>query len=564
MAIKKMPQHDGRILLWLLKIAKKQFPIIGLSIIINTAFASCSIWFVLSCREVIDAATSYNRQTFISKSIFLFSIIILQLILRLSKRWLEEHIRAKLEITYKSYIFLSLLQKDYTSLSSYHSGELLNRLFSDVTIISDGIATFLPGLIEMLTLLVGASSVLLRLDTSFTMIFIFGGSILFFLTKIFRKRMKVLHKCVQEKDGKVRSFLQEALGSLLIIKVFDIGNLMKKKSDKLQSDHYKAKMHRTNISILANSGFSFIFQISYFYSLIWGCFNIINKQMSFGTLTALLQLVRQIQQPFANLSGFLPRYYSIIASAERLDELVSLHDETSENIYYNWQDTYSNLKSINLENVTFAFQQNQILSKTSLIINKYDFVAIEGISGIGKSTLLKLLLGVYEISGGNIFIQLNNLTKIPINCDSRKLFSYVPQGNYLFSGTIYENITLLQPDADLNQIESVLQLCCADGFINELHDGLDTVIHEKGAGLSEGQIQRLAIARALLSNSPILLLDEATSALDEKTEIQLLNNLKTLKTLTLIIVTHKKAALAICNKHIKISNQKIICQEKIL
>lgn len=201
-----------------------------------------------------------------------------------------------------------------------------------------------------------------------------------------------------------------------------------------------------------------------------------------------------------------------------------------------------------------------ILDNTSLKVNKGDFVAITGISGIGKSTLLKLLLGVFNVKGGNIELKLQNGV-LPVDKHTRKLFSYVPQGNMLLSGTIRDNLTFINTNASESEIEEAVRISCADEFINELPDGLNTVIGEKGMGLSEGQVQRLAIARSMLSESPVLLLDEATSALDEETEKKFLTNLKKLKDVTCIIVSHKKAALEICNKYVRIENSKIISEE---
>ena len=200
-----------------------------------------------------------------------------------------------------------------------------------------------------------------------------------------------------------------------------------------------------------------------------------------------------------------------------------------------------------------------ILDKTSLSIKKGDFVAIMGISGIGKSTLLKLLLGVFSVQGGSISLKLSN-KDIPVDKHTRRLFAYVPQGNMLLSGTIRENLTFINESATDEQIEQAINVSCAKEFIDELPQGLETVIGEKGMGLSEGQLQRLAIARSLLSGSPVLLLDEATSALDEATEKKLLTNLKCLKNVTCIIVSHKKAALEICNKYVRIENGKIISE----
>lgn len=282
--------------------------------------------------------------------------------------------------------------------------------------------------------------------------------------------------------------------------------------------------------------------------------------MTYGTVTAIIQLVNQVQSPFVSLSGIMPKYYTTIASAERIMELDDLPNEKEINKKeIDVLDTYKNLNSVEFENISFKYDRDIILDNTSLSIKKGDFVAIMGISGIGKSTLLKLLLGVFNLNFGKIYLDTNN-GKIPIDKNTRRLFSYVPQGNMLISGTIKDNITFINPDASDAEIEEAIRISCAKQFIDELPLGLETVIGEKGLGLSEGQVQRLAIARSLLADSPILLLDEATSALDEKTEKEFLTNLKALDNVTCIIVSHKKAALDICNKTIQIKNGKIISE----
>ncbi|MGN1122940.1 MAG: ATP-binding cassette domain-containing protein, partial [Eubacterium sp.] len=214
---------------------------------------------------------------------------------------------------------------------------------------------------------------------------------------------------------------------------------------------------------------------------------------------------------------------------------------------------------ISFDNISFKYDRDIILDSTSLSIKKGDFTAIMGISGIGKSTLLKLLLGVFNPQEGAISLKLSD-GEIPVDKYTRRLFSYVPQGNMLISGTIRENLTFINSDVTEQEIEQAIRISCAKQFIDDLPLGLETVIGEKGMGLSEGQVQRLAIARSILSKAPVLLLDEATSALDENTEKEFLTNLRQLDGVTCIIVSHKKAALEICNKRIQIINGKIISE----
>lgn len=521
----------------------------------NALLAGCAILFALASRGVIDGAVARAKDILIAQSLWLFAIIMLQFMLRILCRSLEIRIQGRLEMNYRCKLIGKLTTKDYAHTAKYHSGELMNRLTGDVALVTEGTTTILPGLAGLFTRLFGAIGVLYVFDPNFTLVFIAGGLLLFLTTKYFRDKLKYLHKDMQEKDGVVRSFMQELLESLVVVKTFGAEREMETKTAGLAQEHYKAKLRKNTISILANSGFYFIFSIGYLYALLWGAFGLMANTVSYGTFTAILQLVGQVQLPFAALSGLLPKAYSVIASAERLMELENLPDEEDRNKEdLNTPAIYSDMHGIELEAVSFRYDRDIIFANANLTIDKGDFVVVSGLSGIGKSTLFKLLLGVYAPTDGSISITLNTGEKIPADRHTRKLFAYVPQGNLLLSGTIRESIALINSSATDAEIMTAAEVSCAAEFIRALPHGLDTVIGEKGLGLSEGQVQRLAIVRAVLCEAPILLLDEATAALDEDTEEKLLENIKQMTDRTCLIISHKKAAFSICNKEIRIKN----------
>jgi ATP-binding cassette subfamily B protein len=337
---------------------------------------------------------------------------------------------------------------------------------------------------------------------------------------------------------------------------------MNERAGQLQDVNYAAKMKRMKASIFANSGFSFIFQLGYLYALAWSAYKLYMHAITFGTLTAILQLVGQVQTPFIGLSGLLPKYYGVLASVERIMTLENLPDEAEINRDgVNCQDLDKRLAAVVFDEVSFRYDRDMILQNASLRFQRNDFVLLSGPSGIGKTTVLKLLLGVFRPDAGEIYLQMKDGSRISADQHTRQLFAYVPQGNLLLSGSIRDNIAFIRPDATDHEIEEAARISCADEFIYELPDGLDTIIGEKGYGLSEGQIQRLAIARAVLSGAPVLLLDEASSALDEDTEKRLLLNLRAMQGKTCLIVSHRRAPLAICNKEIRIENESIHIRE---
>lgn len=560
---KIIKNSDRDAIKWIYNVGKSQASKVFVVLFSNAVGAVLSVCYANFSKHIINGAAEYKDVNYVIRySVYLLILIMLQLTLHLISQSFIERCKGRLEMIFKQHMLNIIMKKDYSQVSAYHTGELNNRIFNDVSVITDGFATLLPNIVFFIVKLTSAFVYLVVIDKVFALVFLVGGLFVFLFTRVFRKTLKRLHKKVQETEGKTRSFIQEAILNLLVVKTFVVEDKISDKTDELQEENYKAKMKRRLFMIVANAGLSTTFNVGYVFALAFGAYRLLGG-MSFGTVTAMLQLVNQIQGPFASLSGIMPKYYGIIASAERLMEIEALPDEAASNeADIDVSKTYDKLKSIEFDNISFAYDRDFILRETSLSVNKSDFAAIMGISGIGKSTLLKLLLGVFNVNDGEINLALDNGSFMPVDKHTRRLFAYVPQGNMLLSGTILENLKFINADATNEEIEEAIRISCAKQFIDELPDGLRTVIGEKGLGLSEGQVQRLAIARSLLSKSPVLLLDEATSALDEETEKQFLINLKELKNITCIIVSHKKAALEICNKHIQILDSKIVCEEK--
>ncbi len=558
----KFKKSDLLTLKWVYSVCQSQrFMVLGI-IIVNVVNAVTMVMFANFSKRIINAATEdHSLKKVLYYAVLFLALILFQMILTLTSRSLIERCKCKLEWILKQHMLEIMMKKDYSRLSRYHTGELQNRIFNDVTIISDGFSSILPNLVYFVVKLLCAFGYLIIIDKVFALVFLVGGVLIFLCSNAFRKTLKMLHRKVQETEGKTRSFVQEILTSLLVIKSFVVEKKVADEANELQENNFKAKMKRRLFGITANAGMALVFNAGYVFALVYGAYRLING-LDYGTVTAMLQLVNQIQSPFSTLSSMLPQYFSVLASAERLMEIEALPDEQSSNEeYIDVTDTYNGLDYIDFDNISFKYDRDIILDNTSLRVNKGDFVAIMGISGIGKSTLLKLLLGVFNVCSGSISL-VSGGNSMPVDFHTRRLFSYVPQGNFLLSGTIRENLTFINDNVTDEEINEAIRISCSDQFIKDLPDGLNTVIGERGVGLSEGQLQRLAIARSILSKSPIMLLDEATSALDEATELRFLRNLKELDDKTCIIVSHKRAALEICNKHIQIINSKIVMEEK--
>ena len=520
--------------------------------------AFIGVYSTVFARSLVDAATSGGElDAVIYYGLMYLGVTVVQLVTLFLARNFVFKVSAKLEMSMKSRLFKSMMEKSYADITAYHSGELMNRLTSDISVVTSAVTTIIPNVVFFIVKIIGVFYILIRIDVIFALVFVVGGVLVFFASSLFKPVTKRMHKRVQESDGRVRSFMQEGLSSLLMIKTFNAQDKMNATAAELQNDNYEAKRKRNLFSIWAGTAVSAVFSFAFVWGLGWGAYNLYYGLISYGVLTQIITLVGQIRTPIQGMSGILPTYFNALASAERVMEIEELPDEEILNSNLDMAELYRDMLEIRFDDITFAFDRDKVLENTSLTVKKGEFVAIEGISGIGKSTLLKLLLSVYQPLEGAITIRTDS-ESYPVDRSTRSLFSYVPQGNFLLSGTLRENVGFVAPDAADADIMRAAEIACADGFINELPEGLDTVIAERGGGLSEGQVQRIAIARAILSGAPVLLLDEATSALDEMTEAQLLKNLRKLPDITCIIISHKKAAEQICDKVVTIRDKKII------
>ena len=562
--------------LWVLPGNKKLY-ILALTIV-QAVHGASGVVYALFLREIVDAATGHDSSGFWHGMIRLILLAAFQLALRAMIRWLTELSKSTFENIFKGRLADTLLHRDYLSVSSVHSGEWLNRLTNDTVVVSNGYVEIVPGLAGMVVKLISALAMVIALEPKFAAVFIPCGLLLMLFTWLFRKVLKRLHKNVQESDGRLRVFLQERIGSLLMIRSFAAEQKTKAETEEKMEEHKAARMRKNRFSNICNIGFGAAMSGMYLLGVGWCGYGILKGTISFGTLTAITQLIAQIQTPFANITGYLPRYYAMLASAERLMDAESFGGDIEDAAPLDdMLSFYENgLKTIGLRDVSFTYypptegmyypdksNMPAVLNGLSFELTKGETVAFTGQSGCGKSTALKLLMCVYKPDSGERYFTSAEGGRHDLTGSHRRLFAYVPQGNALMNGTIRDVVCFAEPDAvnDEKRLSEALKIACADEFVSELEQGVDTLLGERGTGLSEGQMQRLSIARAIFSASPILLLDEATSALDAETEKRLLQNLREMTDKTVVIVTHRPAALTICDRVLDFTEKGVVCHE---
>lgn len=558
-----MAKNKKGALRWILNSAKPQLHNIIFLAIVYGIYAFIGVYNTVFARDLVDAAVKGVRggsfDDVIRYGLLYLGVTLIQIASLILARNLVFKVNAKLGLSLEKRLFSDILKKDYAGISNYHSGDLMNRITDDIRVVTSAIVSIIPSLVFFIVKIVGVFTILLSIDVWFALVFVIGGALIFAVASFFKPVTKRLHKDVQEKQGRVRSFMQEGLGSILMVKTFNAHDKMTDTLFGLQQESYRSQRKRNIYSIVTGTGMSALFSLAFVWGLGWGAVQLYYGAISYGVLMQITSLVGQIRTPIQGISNIFPTYFTALASAERIMEIESIPDEAELNADIDPRELYEKMNAICFDDISFAFDRDIVLQNTSLKVQKGEFIAIEGISGIGKSTLMKLLLSVYQPISGEIYIDSDDGRYI-VDKSLRKMFAYVPQGNFLLSGTLRENIAFVAPDATEQDILDAAKTACAYDFISELPKGLDTVIAERGGGLSEGQVQRVAIARALLTGAPVILLDEATSALDEATEAQLLHNLRALKNKTCIIISHKKAAEQICDKTVTIRDKKIETQ----
>lgn len=550
------PGQLKREVLWLVRRVKRHWVRILIVGILGLIGAVMGLVSSVASKYLIDAVTGFGSAQLRRSATVMVVMMLGSLVFQgvSSRVGATIHVRTKNEMQHTTYT--RILRAGWEALEPYRSGDLLNRLNTDVNVVSDGTINLLPALITSGTKFLGAFFIIVYYDPGMALIALAGVPVMLGLSRVLMRKLRSHNLEMKELSGEVMSFQEDSFRNLTSIKAFSLTDRFASQMHRIQDSYVDAYLSFNAFQISMSSFLSLVGMVVTSACFGWGVYQLWNGSITYGSMTMLLQMASILRGSFSSLVSLAQQMISMTTSAGRIMAVEDLPEEaqqTPEGL------AEEEMLDIAMDQVSFRYRDGDtILDAFELSARHGDLIAIIGPSGEGKTTLLRLLLGLVEPAGGNAQLVGGSGKTYPITAGTRSVFAYVPQGNSVFSGTIAENLRLIREDATDEELEEVLKIACAWDFVEKFPDGLNHRLGAGGRGISEGQAQRLAIARALLRKAPILLLDEATSGLDIVTEQQLLKNLRGCDMLhTCLLVTHRPESARFCSRTYEIYRRRV-------
>ena len=521
---------------------------LAFNVVLGTLNVALNLLFIGLCKHLVDIATGDVEGSIPMFAGIIIGVIVLRLLVTAVNVRIENLTTSKMNFIIRRRLYSSLLQSKWNGRERLHSGDTLNRLETDVSTVTGVICSDFPQLFSTLIQLVAAVAYLSTMDIRLAIVLLIITPVFLIVSRLFFRKMRTLTRDIRDTESLVQSHLQESIQHRVVISSMENGGQMEDRLDDLQDTEYDQVKARTRFTIFARTVVSASFLFGYIAAFLWGVFGIASGAITFGVMTAFLQLVGQIQRPVVNITRQIPSFIYSTASIDRLMELEdSPKEETGDPV------RIEGPVGIRIEDLTFRYPdgENNVMSGLSHDFAPLSRTAIVGETGIGKSTLIRLILALLEPNSGSITLygRSSSAKASPL---TRCNLVYVPQGNTLFSGTIRENLLMGDPEASEERMKEVLEVAQA-GFVFSLPAGIDSPCGEGGAGLSEGQAQRIAIARGLLRPGDILLLDEFSSSLDPETEEKLMESVSRFaEGKTIIFITHREKVSAWCDSILRL------------
>ena len=512
-------------------------------------------------KYIIDAVTGFNTHGIVIALVFFVLMQLSQIITNAISSRISTKVSIRVNQQIAAQVYDKLLITDWESLSAYHSGDLLTRVNGDVSTVASSVLGWFPEFITRSLQFAGTLGVILYYDATLALLALLSAPVMLLMSRYVLKMMRHHNQKMRLLSSQMTVFNEESFQNILLIKSFDRTDTYSQKHRKLQHQLKDASMDFNRFSIRKNAIMSLVGTVVTLACFCWGIYRLWTGHITYGTMTLFLQLSASVSGAFSALAGLIPSSINAATAAGRIMDLMDLPPEDRSDA----ADAEAFLKKhrnsplrVEAKGLSYHYEDGRsVLTDSDFIADAGQIVTFIGPSGEGKTTLLRLLLGIVRPKGGSLKLLAEDGSQLDISPSTRSLFAYIPQGNTMFSGTVGENLRLVRPDATDEQLYEVLELACAEEFIRQLPLGLNTPVREQGGGFSEGQLQRLCIARALLSDAPILLLDEATSALDMETEQKVLDNImRAQKGRTCIITTHRPSVLKISNRIYRIHHDR--------
>ena len=513
-------------------------------------------------KKIIDAVTGFHTSGIVIALVFFVLMQLFQILVRAVSGRISAQVSIRVNQQITAQVYDKLLITDWEAFSAYHSGDILTRVAGDVTTVSTRVLGWVQELLTRMLQFAGTLGVILYYDATLALLALLSAPVTLLMSRYVIKMMRHHNQRMRQLSSEMMIFNEESLQNIQLIESFDRTDAYSQKHRKLQQRLKDASIEYNRFSIHKNTLMSLAGTVVALACFCWAIYRLWSGYITYGTMTLFLQLSGSLTAAFAALAALVPGAISAATAARRIMTIMDLpvedrSDAPAAKSFIEEHKT-SSLK-VEAKGLSYYYEEGMpVLSDSDFVADAGQIVSFVGPSGEGKTTLLRLLLGIVRPRSGALQLCAEDGSRMDISASTRSLFAYVPQGNTLFSGTVRENLQLIRPDATDAQLHEVLRLACAEEFIQALPLGLDTPVREQGGGFSEGQLQRLCIARALLSNAPILLLDEATSALDIEIEKKVLDNImRSQKGRTCIITTHRPSVLEISHRIYRIHNDRI-------
>lgn len=554
---------------WIYRYAKRYWPAMIFYTLLGFSGTLVSLFSSWLSKNLVDIITGHQTGALVQTFALMIGMNVGNLFINQISDYVSTKISMKVDAEIKRDIFEKILVTDWEALTGYHTGDLLTRWGSDAGNVSSGVLNFIPSMFITFFRFVSAFAMVIYYDWTFAIFAFLGMPITLAMSRTVMRRMINNNKKSAALGARLSGFNQETFSNIQTIKSFSLIKLYVERLRQLQKEHIDMRLDFKRMSIVTSVIMSIVGLVVSYSSYGWGIYRVWSGDISYGTMTMFLSLSGTLTGALQGMTNLVPSAISLTTSAGRLMDIVEMpredysDNEKVERFYKEYSEEGISLK---VHNISYAYKTGtKVFDGASIDAHPHEIVALVGPSGEGKTTMLRLILSLINQKKGEAYLYAGNVIpktdkdKVILSASARKLFSYVPQGNTMLSGTIAENMRFVKPDATDEEIWAALDMACAKEFVEKMPDGINSELKERGGGISEGQAQRLSIARAIIRKSPLLLLDEATSALDVATERRVLKNImKDEYPRTLIVTTHRPTVLSACNRVYAIRDKKCV------